>query len=97
MVFLSFCLLVVSFSGVDILFGSGVECVRLVFRFVTKDGDSNISSGCVVDSGLVSGIIVISSALLSCCKVLLRSMLLLYLYVGVVVVVVVIAEGSFHC
>ena len=68
MVFLSFCLLVVSFSGVEILFGSGVECVRLVFRFVTKDGDSNISSGCVVGSGLVSGIIVISSALLSCCK-----------------------------
>ena len=66
MVLLLFSLLVVLFSGVKMLFGSGVDCVKLFFKFVTKDGESNVSSGCVVGSGLVSGIMVIFSSFLSC-------------------------------
>ena len=50
------------------LFGSGVDCIRLLLWFVARDGDSNVSSGCFAGSGLVSGMIVVSSALFSCAR-----------------------------
>lgn len=48
------------------LFGSGVGCIGLLIWFVARDGDLNVSSGCVAGIGLDSGMIVVSSALLSC-------------------------------